>query len=118
MHVAAIGIEVDDRIADELTGTVIGDVAAASGFVHLDAARGERVGGGEDVRASAVAAHAERHHLRMFEQQQRVGNAAGAAFFDQRALQRERVRVRHAPETPNVEQRAGPTRPTCRILPC
>ena len=39
MHVAAIGIEVDDGIADQLSGTVIRDVAAAAGLEHLDAER-------------------------------------------------------------------------------
>ena len=41
MHVAAIGPQVENRIADDLPGTVIRDVAAASGVVHLDASRGE-----------------------------------------------------------------------------
>ncbi len=36
MDVAPIGIEIDDGISDELAGTVIRDVAAASGLEHLD----------------------------------------------------------------------------------
>ena len=44
MHVAAIGLQVEDRIADDLAGAVVGDVAAAPGLVDLDAARRQRVG--------------------------------------------------------------------------
>ena len=36
MHVAAIGLQVDDRVADDLAGAVVGDVAAAPGLVDLD----------------------------------------------------------------------------------
>ena len=38
VHVAAIRLQIDDRIADELTGTVVGDVAAAAGLEQADAA--------------------------------------------------------------------------------
>ena len=41
MHVAPVGLEIDDGIADKLAGTVIRDVAAASGFEQRDALRGE-----------------------------------------------------------------------------
>ena len=37
VHVAPVGLQVEDGIADQLTGTVIGDVAAAAGFEHRDA---------------------------------------------------------------------------------
>ena len=63
MDVAAIGIQVDDRIADDLSGPVIRDVAAAPGFVHLDAARGQRFVGRENVSAAAVSANAEREDI-------------------------------------------------------
>ena len=39
----------------------------------------------------------------MFEKQQRVGNPPGPAILDQRALQRERLSVGHASETPHIE---------------
>ena len=51
VHVAAIRPQIDDRIADELAGTVVGDVAAAARLEQLDAARRERLRRGEDVRA-------------------------------------------------------------------
>ena len=49
----------------------------------------KRVGCRENVRAAAVAAHAERQHVRMLEQQQQVVDAPGAPLFDERPLQRE-----------------------------
>ena len=75
VDVAAIGLEIDDRIADELPGPVVGDVAAAAGLVDLDAARRERIRRREDVRAPAVAAHAERQDVRMLDEQQHVVDA-------------------------------------------
>src|SRR5205823_956952 len=72
VHVAAIRLQVDDRVADDLPRTVIRDIAAASGLVDLDAAGRQRVGRGEDVRSAAVAAHAERQHVRMLDEHQRV----------------------------------------------
>jgi len=77
---------------------VIGDVAAASGLVDLDAARSERLVGRKNVRAAAVAANAERQHVWMFEEEQRIADPAGPTLFNERPLQRERLGVRHATE--------------------
>ena len=110
VHVAAIGLQVDDRVADDLAGAVVGDVAAAAGLVHLDAARGQRLGGRENVRSAAVAAHAERQDVRMLDEQQQIADAARAPLLDERALQRQRVGVRHEAEPPDLErvaQRVG-----------
>src|SRR5690349_20298991 len=41
MHVAPIGIEVDDRITHQLAGAVVGHVAAAARLEDVDAKRGE-----------------------------------------------------------------------------
>jgi len=82
---------------------VIGDVAAAAGLVDLDAARGERLRRGENVRAATVAADAERQHMGMFEQQQHLVDAAGPSLLDERALQRERVSVRDALQPAHIE---------------
>ena len=55
VHVAAVGPQIEDRIADDLAGPVIRHVAAAAGLVHRDAELGEPVVGRDDVRAAAVA---------------------------------------------------------------
>src|SRR5262249_16115766 len=51
VHVAAIRLEVDDRVADELPGTVICDIAASTGLVHVDASSRQRLRSREDVRS-------------------------------------------------------------------
>ncbi len=96
MDVLSIGLEIDDRVADDLPGTVVGDIAAAAGFVDGDASRLEQRGRGEDVRAASVASDAEREHVGVLEQQQLVVNRAGFSLLHERALQRQRVVVRDA----------------------
>jgi len=61
---------------------VIGDVTAAAGFMDVDAARSELVGGGEHVRPSAVAANAQRENVRMLEKNQQIADAASLALGD------------------------------------
>jgi hypothetical protein len=39
----------------------------------------------------------------MFDQQQQIVHATGASIFDQRALQRERIRVRDTPQPAHIE---------------
>ena len=55
MDVAAIGLEIDDRIADELPGAVIRHVAATAGLEQANARRRERLGGRTHVRADRCA---------------------------------------------------------------
>jgi len=50
------------------------------------------------MRPPAVAADAERDHVRVLEQQQRVANRPRAPLVDKRALQRERLGIRHEAE--------------------
>jgi hypothetical protein len=58
VYVPAIGMQVDDGIADDLAGPVVGDVAAPAGFGDLDAARLERLRRDQDVRTPAIPLHA------------------------------------------------------------
>ena len=51
VHVAAILRQLEDRIADQLPGAVIRDVAAAAGLEQPDALARQRFGRFEDVRA-------------------------------------------------------------------
>src|SRR5262249_48291177 len=94
-------------IADELTRTVIGDVAAASRLDDLDAARGQRVSRREHVRAAAIAAHAERQDVRVLDEQQAVVDAIRLAILDERALELERLAARHRPEPLHAERPAA-----------
>src|SRR5712691_104061 len=72
MDVLPIGPQVDDRITDDLSGAVIGHVAAPTGLVDLDPELGEPGRRGNDVRARVVSLDAERDHRGMLEQQQDV----------------------------------------------
>ena len=101
MHVATVGVEVDDRIAHELPRPVVGHVAAAAGVGHGDAQFSQPSLGRQNVPAPAVALHAEREHVRMLQQEQRVGNGAGLALLHERALQRQRLVVRHDAQAPD-----------------
>ena len=82
---------------------MVGDVVAAAGLVDVDVARRQRVGGRENVPASAVAAHAERQDVGMFEEQEGIANDAGPALLDQRSLESERISVRNAAQPPHIE---------------
>src|SRR5215213_4732471 len=66
VDVAPIGIEIDDWIANELTGTVIRHIAAAPGLEDLDAERREPIGRRDDVRAG-VFLDADREDVRMLQ---------------------------------------------------
>ena len=111
VHVAAIGFQIEDRIANELPRTVIGDVAAAAGFMDVDAARSELIGRGEYVRPPAVAANAEREDVRMLEKDQQIADAASLALGDQRPLQRKRVGVGNAAKPADFKAAQDPSSP-------
>ncbi len=66
--------QIEDGVADELAGAVIGHVAAAVDLVERDAARGQQLIGGKNVGAAGVAA--QREHGRVLQQQQHVADAA------------------------------------------
>jgi hypothetical protein len=111
MHIASIGLEIDDRISDQLAGTMVRDVAAAAGLVNLDAARGKEIGRRQDVRPAAVAADAEREDVRMLEENQQIADAPRLPLLDERSLERKRVEVGDASEPANVKAAQGPSSP-------
>jgi len=85
MNVTAIGPQIDDRVPHDLTGAVVGHVAAPSGFVGLDAQFGQALRRGEDVRPALAGFHPEGQHVRVLEKQQRVVD------FVRRPLRHERL---------------------------
>jgi len=62
--------EVEDRIADELAGTVIGDVSATIDFVKRDTVFGEQLIRCEDIGSAGIASEGE--NRRVFEEKERV----------------------------------------------
>jgi len=103
MDVTTIGFEIEDRISHDLAGTVVRDVAAPSGFVDGDPPRRQLFGAGQNVTASAVAADAEREHVRVLDQEQHVVDAIVLALLDDGPLKRQPIRVRHDAEAADVE---------------
>src|SRR5262249_20063296 len=96
--VAAIGAEVENRVANQLSWSVIGHIPTAAGLEQVDAARREGLHGHDNVRRCAACFDAQCHNVRMFEQQQRIWNAIRTTLLDELALQREGVSVCHEAE--------------------
>ena len=87
VNVAAIRAEVDDRVADELTGTVIRDIPAASCLDYLHAFFFQCRGRRHDVRAIVARLYAERDDWGVFEQEQLIGNRVRLPLLDEALLQ-------------------------------
>ena len=85
MHVLPIRPQIDNRIADDLARSVVGDVAAAAGFLTAMPSSDRR---------SGVATTLERPPSPLTptvitpgcSRKQHIGNAIGAALLDERAL--------------------------------
>ncbi len=92
----------EDRIADELTRPVVGDVAAAVGTDQL---RTDSFGSDEHV--GGIGPHAQREDVGMLEQQQMVVGR----MLEQRVLQRERIAVAHTTEPPDAQRGHGTRAP-------
>jgi hypothetical protein len=103
MDVAPVGPEIKDWIPDNLARSVVRDVAAPAGFVHVNATLGERFRTGQDVRAAAVASHPEGQDVRVLEKQQNVACPPGLTVCHERPLQAERFGVRHRSQPANVK---------------
>ena len=86
-HVAAIGLEIEDRVRHELPGPVVGDVPSPARFDHVHA-------GTEHVLFLRAAP--ERDDGIVLEQEQRVADLARDAPLHEPLLQRVRLRVRNA----------------------
>ena|ERR1700723_2198329 len=83
--------EIEDRIADDLPGAVIGDIAAAIGGMKLDIHLPKHAIRGAQVFELAVAA--KRDDVRMLAEEQNIGNRTGLAGLDRATLQFARGRV-------------------------
>ncbi len=104
VHIAAIGFEIDDGIADELSRPVIRHVAAASGLEERDAARGERLVRCQHVFAAVSRLRAERDDRRMLKEEQLIRHAAVPAIVHESLLQLERLAVRDEAEAADFER--------------
>jgi len=85
VNVAADDIEIENGIADDLTGAVIGDVAAAIGFAKLDIFLPQNIFGGEEIFLASVAAEGE--DMWMLAEEENVVDGAGFAGGDDAPLE-------------------------------
>src|SRR5258708_4369635 len=76
-HVALPFSQIDDGVADDLTGTMIGYVAAAVGVLEIDPGPRERFRRGQQIFVAAVAA--PRDHVRMLYDHDLIGNLGAPA---------------------------------------
>jgi hypothetical protein len=101
LHVAAVAVEIEDRVADELARPVVGGLPAAVGLDHL------HLGSGGDVQLGAlVGAPPERDHRRVLEQDDGVRDGALGDRGRERALEVPRLEIRRAAEVQQVPGRA------------
>ncbi len=91
--------DVDDRIADELSGTVVRDVATALDGDQFGADRG---GLATQVRGE-VGPSTVGEHVRVFQQQQ----VLAVAVFEQRRLNRQRLAIGHSTQPPDAQRGGG-----------
>jgi hypothetical protein len=103
MDVAAIGAEIENRVPDDLSGTMIRNVAAAPRLVDLDAEVGKPFSRGDDVRAAPVALDAQRDDRRMLKEKEEINDASRAPLLDQRPLHGKGISVGNEAKTANFE---------------
>ena len=87
VNVAAIRAEVDDGVAHELPGTVIGHIAAASRLDDLHAFFFQGRRRSHDVRAIVASLYPERDDRRVFEQEKLIWNRVCLSLLDEALLQ-------------------------------
>jgi hypothetical protein len=91
MHVLAeLGTQVDDRVNNELPGTMIGHVPTPAGPINRHFPRREHV--------RLLPGSPERIDMRMFDEQQNVRQRFALLGFDKPLLEFEGGEILHAPE--------------------
>ena len=103
MYVTSIGPEIEDRITNDLAGAVIGDISAATSLVDCNPEGGKPLVRRDDIATRDLAANTERDDRRVLEEEKKIGNAVCPALFDELALQRKCLVVRHHAETTDFE---------------
>jgi hypothetical protein len=104
VHIAAIGTQVQDWIPDDLSGTVIGHVAAATGFANVDTEVGQTGCGRDNVRPTAIAFDAYGDHGRMLKEKEKVRHLVAAPLFNERTLQVEGILISHNAQPPDLKR--------------
>src|SRR5205807_6318044 len=94
--------EIEDRVPDDLTGTVVRNVAATVSFVYFVSFCSQQLTREEQVALFRPAS--QRDHARVLEQEESVRHAAGGALLHQHLLRREAVLVLDPAQPPDVKR--------------
>jgi hypothetical protein len=95
-YVAFPVTQVDDRVADDLAGTVIRYVASTIRCVKLDAGPPENFIGGEQILYMAISTHGD--DVPMLDEEKLVGDFAALPLIDELPLHFKRFGVSEASE--------------------
>jgi hypothetical protein len=102
VQIPRVALEIDDRIPNELAGTMEGHVATTLHLEQLDATRREERGRGEKVRCFRCAS--QRDDRRMLHEEKKVlGLRPFDASTSDCTLQLERFSVRHHTQVDHLE---------------
>src|SRR5581483_474905 len=112
-HVALPLPQIENGVADYLSGTVISNVSATIGVMKRDAGAFENLAGREQVLHVPVAS--QRDDVWMFHHHQLIANLPAFALFGKRLLNLERLSVIHAPK---IADNTGPRALWSRPLAC
>ena len=104
VHVAPIGTQVEDGIADNLPKSVIRDVAAAPCLCDVDAELCQPRRRGDDIRTSPVALDAKRDDGRVLQQKEQVGHVIRSPLLDKGPLEGEGVPIVDDTQPPDLER--------------
>jgi hypothetical protein len=85
VNVAADGIDIEDGVADDLAGAMIGDVSSAVGFTELHIFLAEDIFGGEEIFLAGAAAECQ--DVGMLAKEEDVVDGPGFARGDEALLE-------------------------------
>ena len=106
-NVAGPFAKMEDRIADDLPGTVVGDVAAARRFEKADSGGAKRLRSGQEI--SHIAAAPECDDGGMLEEQELIVQCVALTHLDKFLLHPHSIFIRDDAETPHL---TGPHSPS------
>jgi hypothetical protein len=95
-----IAAQIDNGISDELTWTVVSDIAPAVDLVQLDSSLDKQVVAGKDVGAMRVSSQGE--HRWVFQKEKRIVDKVLLASRDDLLLDGEGLRIGDASESEKV----------------
>src|SRR4051812_9145462 len=99
------GTEIENRIANKLSGAVEGYVTTTIGLMQFNSIGSQELARCDDVLRSGIAPH--RDHRRVFQQKQRMANASFFYQLDKGLLQLQRNGVIHAAEIKDIDDAKG-----------